>query len=121
MADPAERLDDVLAVRHRPYVLPPAYVLSVIGSVEPWNAKALAAQFGQASAGRTVLVVDLHELVFGGWDLIGVLLDARSRHPAVVLVGPLPPLLCARFAVTGAGALFPVAPTLAEALVASVP
>ncbi|MFJ6699532.1 anti-sigma factor antagonist [Streptomyces sp. NPDC091272] len=115
MGDCAERLDDGLTVRHGRNDIPPACILTLTGTAEAWNAEALAGHFERTAAEGTALVVDLSGLLFGGWDLVGLLLHARTQRP-VVLVGPLGAHLAGRLALTGAGALFAVAPSIAEAL-----
>ncbi|WP_333770204.1 STAS domain-containing protein [Streptomyces sp. IBSBF 2435] len=117
MDHPGGTIDNELTVIHARFHTPDAYVLTLRGVADIGRDDVLETAFADAAASVYPLIVDLGALTFADEQLLGLLLTATRTRP-VVLVGPLPPTVTRRLALTGTEDVFTIQPNLTRALAA---
>ncbi|MET7408849.1 STAS domain-containing protein [Streptomyces parvulus] len=92
-------------------------MLHVAGEVDIDTAPVLRDGLNQAAADRPhTVVVDLSGLAFGGSSTLNTLIEARRRLPALVIAGPLTPMVQRPFTLSGLDGFFTTAPDTETAI-----
>ncbi|MET8905766.1 MULTISPECIES: STAS domain-containing protein [unclassified Streptomyces] len=92
-------------------------MLRVAGEVDIDTAPVLRDGLNQAAADRPyTVVVDLSGLAFGDSSTLNTLIEARRRLPALVIAGPLTPMVQRLFTLSGLDGFFTTAPDTETAI-----